>query len=64
MKKLFIILIAMFIGIFAFGQNKKTGLVCEKNTTKSTQATWAQVETFFNVTDINGNTHDLDAYLD
>ncbi|MDD2634208.1 MAG: choice-of-anchor J domain-containing protein [Bacteroidales bacterium] len=64
MKKLFIITTAMLIGAIAIAQNKTTTPVCEKNTAKSSKAIWAEVENYFNVTDINGNTHDLAAYLD
>ena len=64
MKKLFIISTAMLIGFFAFAQSKTTSPVCEQNTTKSAKATWVEVGGYFNVTDINGNTHDLAAYLD
>ncbi|MDD2386354.1 MAG: choice-of-anchor J domain-containing protein [Bacteroidales bacterium] len=64
MKKLFIISTAMLIGFFAFAQSKTTSPVCEQNTIKSAKATWDEVGSFFNLTDIDGNTHDLAAYLD
>lgn len=63
MKKLLIITTAMLIVAFAFAQNKMTSPVCEGNTSKSAKSTWAEVGGYFNVTDINGNTHDLAAYL-